>query len=171
MDALTMIEIGLRRIPWQLWAALALVLLAWAIHHHGYRAGLEKGRAELGAYRTQITKLTEKVRADTELMEAEQREAIAFAVETQRQGDLYALQNRDRVIAGLRSGTVRLREHFTCPAVAGVPQTPAGAGASDGTEAGGLSREDAEFLVREAGRADDVVRQLTACQAILKSER
>lgn len=41
---------------------------------------------------------------------------------------------------------------------------PAGAGAGAGQEsAGGLQREDEQFLVRESGRADNVADQLNSC--------
>lgn len=41
---------------------------------------------------------------------------------------------------------------------------PAGAGPGTGQEsAGGLQREDEQFLVRESGRADDVADQLNSC--------
>lgn len=57
---------------------------------------------------------------------------------------------------------------------------PAGAGAGAGQEsAGGLQREDEQFLVRESGRADDVADQLNSCidaydnarQAALKAQK
>lgn len=71
-----------------------------------------------------------------------------------------------RTIAGLRAGTVKLRPRFQCPRV-DRPAAPA-AGSDDAAE-GGLQIEDAEFLVREADRADGIVQQLTACQAVVQA--
>lgn len=75
-----------------------------------------------------------------------------------------AIQKRDAIIADLRSGNLRLRDKFRCPTVS----TPAGSsGGSNDSETAGLQNEDAEFLVREADRADAVVRQLTLAQDII----
>lgn len=86
-----------------------------------------------------------------------------------------AKANADRTIADLRAGTVRLRQRFTCKpntsssSQAGKAGTGTGLGA--GQSACGLSAEDAGFLVSEAKRADAVVVQLQACQAIVKQDR
>lgn len=74
---------------------------------------------------------------------------------------------KDRVLADLRSANLRLRRRFTCPA-SSVSVSPGPAAGGDGTETSGLLVEDAEFLVRLAAEADARVNQLTACQAVLK---
>lgn len=83
------------------------------------------------------------------------------------------ITSRDNTIAGLRAGTVRVRERFTCgrAAAAGVPQTSASTSSSDAGAQGGLQREDAEFFVRLASEADQVVHQLSACQAVVRADR
>jgi len=84
-----------------------------------------------------------------------------------------AKANADRVIADLRSGAVQLRQRFTCKPGSTSATGKAGASASLGVgqPACGLSAEDAGFLVSEAKRADSVVVQLQACQAIVKTDR
>lgn len=69
----------------------------------------------------------------------------------------HAKEEYNRVIANLRAGNLQLRKKFTCP-----PRSanPAEAGSVGEGEEAGLSREDAEFLISEANRADEVTREL-----------
>ena len=76
----------------------------------------------------------------------------------------------DGTLSDLRADVIRLRKRFSCPA-ASVQATAAGAPVSDDAEAGGLQREDAEFLVRLASDADAIALQLKACQAIVENDR
>lgn len=76
----------------------------------------------------------------------------------------------DHVLAGVADGTYVLRNKFRCPARAAA-EAPAGPAVSGGAEGAGLSGEDVQFLVRFAAEADDVVRQLTACQAVTEADR
>src|SRR5688500_10101105 len=63
------------------------------------------------------------------------------------------------VLADLAATRLKLRDRFTCPKPpAGTPGTAPG---SDGEAPTGLLTEDVQFLVSEAKRSDDVVRQLT----------
>ena len=80
---------------------------------------------------------------------------------------------KDRVIAQLRAGSIRLRDPGakyslganTLPSIGTTP-----GGCNGGAEAE-LSDSLAEFLTGEASRADGVVAQLQACQAVVKSDR
>lgn len=94
-----------------------------------------------------------------ERAEAAQQAAVAAQL---IEDNAHALQARDRTIAALRTGHLRLRERFACR----VPAAPAVPGGSDAQAAGGLQSADAEFLVRFAADADDTARQLAACQAL-----
>lgn len=81
---------------------------------------------------------------------------------------------KDRVIADLRSGALRLRIPVTCPGAAGgsATATPgSGAVGRDGETRAELSFEASEFLVGLTSEADEVVRQLTACQAVVIADR
>lgn len=56
----------------------------------------------------------------------------------------------------LRAGGLRVKPRLSCPSPA--------SGRGDGEAPSGLSREDAEFLLREAARADEVTKQLELMQ-------
>lgn len=74
---------------------------------------------------------------------------------------------QNKLIADLRSGVARLHPRFQCQTPA-VSSTPASPGSGDGAGGGGLSEQDAEFLIRIAAEADRRVSQLQACQNVLK---
>lgn len=91
-------------------------------------------------------------------------------IEAQRhEEDKTAEAERDRLLADIRAGQLRLRDRFTCPEH--VPGAATGTGGGDAGTEGGLRREDAEFFISIAAEADQVTRQLQACQSILRSER
>jgi hypothetical protein len=76
--------------------------------------------------------------------------------------------------AALRAGTLRLRDPnptglSTCGGLGA--QIGAGAGRRDGPEGGELSEAAAEFLLGFASDADDVARQLAACQEVVVKDR
>lgn len=77
-----------------------------------------------------------------------------------------AREEYERTIADLRDGTLQLRKRFTCPKV--PSSSPGIAGVDNAEEGTGLSREDAEFLISESERADEVARQLQAAQDLLR---
>ena len=101
--------------------------------------------------------------------------AAMVAASTQYQKDLiHEKSTKDSVIADLRSGVRRLRIELASPHATGgsdVSQVGAGAGRCDGPAVGELSGPAAEFLVGLASEADEVVRQLTACQAVVTADR
>ena len=70
------------------------------------------------------------------------------------------------IIRGSNDRSLRLRKHFTCPA-SGVSKASTSTGLSDGASDGGLRRDDEEFLVRFAGRCQEVVNKLHTCQAVV----
>lgn len=81
---------------------------------------------------------------------------------------------KDRVIADLRRGDLRLRVPVTCPVSAAGGRTAALGTGTAGRDAGAraeLSVEASEFLVGLASEADEVVHQLGACQAIINADR
>lgn len=66
----------------------------------------------------------------------------------------------DSLVHQLRTNERRLRTRFSCPT--------GPTGGSDGGEGRGLLTEDGEFLIREAARADSIVRQLRLCQQTIE---
>lgn len=159
----------LRSVPWQVWAALGLCVALWAFGHWRYNAGQAEVQTRWDAAEAVHEANAKAAREAAAITEARYRADYAAAAAKFNQENADALAERDAVIAGLRAGTVRLRERFKCPP-ASLPGTSPGAGGSDGASGGGLLDEDAEFLVRFAGEADTAARRLTACQAILRSQ-
>lgn len=76
-----------------------------------------------------------------------------------------AKEDYERTIANLRAGNLQLRKRFTCPVPSTAQQT---GGVDHAEEATGLQREDVEFLLAEAERADGVVRQLNAAIEVIE---
>ncbi|GAA0428317.1 lysis system i-spanin subunit Rz [Aeromonas salmonicida] len=74
----------------------------------------------------------------------------------------------DADIAAIHDGSSRMRDKFRCPAPAKLPNplptTGPAPGGGDEAAPGGFQPADAEFLVRFGHEANDVVRQLKACQ-------
>lgn len=63
-------------------------------------------------------------------------------------------------IAGLRDGSIRVRDRFTCPKTPGSP-----AGSQPDREEAGLLQSDAEFLLRFAAEADAIADERNQCIA------
>jgi hypothetical protein len=125
---------------------------------------------ELRTANATIKALQEQARKD------EQTHAAALAaVSTDYERKLSdANKQRAADAAALRAGTLRLRD----PNLTGLracgglgTQVGAGAGRRDGPEGGELSEAAAGFLLEFASDADDVARQLTACQAVVVKDR
>lgn len=133
-------------------------------------AWLARENTALTTANTRIKTLEEKARA-TEHQHGQDMAAAS----AQYQKDLtHEKATRDRVIADLRSGALRLRVPVTC-AISTAGDSTAAAGASaagrDGETRAELSGAAAEFLVGLASEADEVVHQLTACQAVVTADR
>lgn len=157
-----------KAIPWQVWAA---ILLACTYYWHGisrYEAGVDATNAEWQARFDRANADADRKAREAEQAHVAEIDRIAKnLIEERNRG----FEERDKTISDLRAGTRRVRDRFKCPA--GQPTAGSGtpaAGGHGGAQAG-LSDNDAEFLVREASRADEVVRQLTACQAVIRSDR
>ncbi|MND21200.1 Bacteriophage lysis protein [compost metagenome] len=81
----------------------------------------------------------------------------------------------DADVAAIHDGSKRVRDKFRCPAPAkrpdSVPTASPAPGSGDEAPQGGLQPADAEFLVRLGHEANDVVRQLTACQDYITQQQ
>lgn len=123
----------------------------------------------------ELKKQDDLITAQGKVREAEQKAARKVSeIESKlHEQNTKASADQAKLLNDVRSGTVSLRDRFTCPATQsiGVPKTTTSTSGDHGAEKRGLQREDAEFLVSESERADEVVRQLTACQAMLVQER
>lgn len=131
---------------------------------------LKRDNAALAAANARIKTLTDQAR-DKEQLHA----AALVTASTQYQKDLsHEKATKDSVIADLRTGARRLRiELAATHAAAGSGAAEAGPspGRCDGATTAELSESAAEFLVGLASEADEVVHQLTACQAVVTADR
>lgn len=111
--------------------------------------------------------------AEQQAREAERAAVLRLnEVEAKYHAELQsAVAEQDRLLAALRAGELRLHDRFSCPGGGGVSAAASGAGGGGRSAGGGLSEKDVRFLVSIAGEADQVVRQLQACQAALRSDR
>lgn len=156
-------------IRWMAGALAVLALLA-GIWWHGHSRGAAGVQAEWDADRARLnTKLLAQERS---VRAAEQQHAQALAAidAKYQENERNAQLETDRLRAQLRAGTVRL----SVPVVAGscrLPATGAGAGSGDGAERADIQPAAADDLVALAADADAVVRQLSACQAVVRADR
>lgn len=120
--------------------------------------------------------MTENLRLSNQVRAEESAHAIKLASVSQTYQE--QLQNvrfeKDKFISSVRAGTAKLyipksaRPSGDYPTLGQVNATASRCDASAESE---LSRDVTEFLYGEASRADEVVNQLTACQAIVLEDR
>ncbi len=141
---------------WRVWAVLglaaALMFTGWKAHSMGEAEVQAKWDAQSLEIAKQSLKLSEEATRTTDTLQANADETIEAknAKITKLSSDLYVALN------GLRNR----------------PQRPAGIDLSKGASAGAntsctgaqLYREDAEFLDREAARAERLLADLAQCQ-------
>jgi len=148
---------------------------------------LDYAKAETAALRADYAKRDAEAQAaaDRALQVATERVRLAEQRSAQAVADVSAQYQRERaidakrtqkVIADLHTGNLSLRVALATRAepAAGNAADPAGAGTlgRDGSAGSGfLAEPDAAFLVSEAGRADEVVKQLAAAQTIIRADR
>jgi hypothetical protein len=147
----------------------AAVLLAGAVGVQSWR--LDSSQELVAAFRLAEANAAQR-QALAELAHSEELRRVEkthtenlLGIAEQLQKDNHdASAEVDRLLAGLRDGTQRLRARFQCPAADGTPGDPATAG-GDPAGGTGLRAEDAGFLVRESERADVAARGLIGCMA------
>jgi prophage endopeptidase len=125
--------------------------------------------AELAQANTRIVELEELARV-REWLVARKLETISAQYEKEK-ADAQSKKLRD--IAAAHAGTLSLRIASPCQDPARGEAAPAGAGAAgrDGPPTDELPRALAAGLFALADEADEVVLQLTACQAIVRADR
>ena len=162
-------------------AAAALGALWWlyaTIDGRGHARGVaetEKDYAKRDneALRTAIA-TRDRLQREKDALEAKNAQLVTAASANYQKGLTDGKAELDAALARARGGQ-RLRDAGArCPAVGDRDATGAaraGAGGRDGPQGADLSDAAAEFLLRLAGEADDVVRQLAACQAVVRADR
>ena len=135
-------------------------------------AWLTKENTALSRAISRIKELEEQARA----AEAKHGQAMA-SISAQYQKDLKNERlAKDRAIDAVRRGELRLYD----PGTRATGDSGSGGGQACSTDASAIGRDGAtrsqlsesasEFLLALAGEADEVVRQLTACQAVVKAD-
>ncbi len=164
------------------WVALGLVLV-WisSLSGVGYWQNTEGHVAERVACLKRDNDTLRKANIKiVELEQAARDDEQRHAIEVNQIAGVYEKEMRnvkadkDAVLAKLRAGTVVLRDPYaTGQRSAGgeAGQVAAGASQCDGGAPGGLSVQTGEFLVGLASEADDIVKQLAACQAVVIDDR
>lgn len=162
---MTAIWLFLKGIPLWVWVALALLGAGLWYGSSRYDAGLDKGRTELAAHLEADKVATAKFNAETAKKDAAQAEALRQVGFQYERDKAHALDQKDAVIADLRSGALVLRKQWRCPK-APVSDAPSGAGSPD-VEAE-LRNTDAGRLVGIAAQCDA---QIKGLQAVIVSDR
>ena len=170
-----LLSLLLRAAPWLIGLAL-IVATGIGIHHAGEVDATAKTSA---AYEAKIATLRAAAQAlhdqEVELAHAaEQKKALDIqAIEAKHIEEVaHEKEQSDRVIADMRSGALQLRKRLAAtPSRVHVSYPAAGAARCDDPAPTGLQPEDAEFFVREASRANEIVLQLKACQAVIPDDR
>jgi hypothetical protein len=133
-------------------------------------ACLKRDNADLTHANAKLKSLEEQYRKQ----EHDHSAALAY-ISSQYQKDLaHVKADKDRVISGLRDGSVRLRI-----LVASTVQPNGGAASAvtsstagrDGETRAELSVSASEFLVGLASEADEVTKQLGRCQDVINADR
>ena len=142
----------LKLIPWQVYVVLVFLIGAVLYGNHQYNEGYAEAEHRYILQREADQKFAEE---EKKRLEDEFKTIKEDLIKKQEEG--YA--KRDKIIADWQSGRLRLKARFSptsCPATG-----------SDGGTTTGFLEEDVQFLIREAARADGVVRQLQACQGVI----
>jgi hypothetical protein len=125
----------------------------------------------------QLTTANAKIMELQEAARAEERakaQAVAAISEKYEKEKIDAAAQKARDIAAARAGALSLRIPApSCPGAGGgeTGAAPAAAGERDGRAPGELPREVTANLLALADDADEVVQQLSACQAVVRADR
>ncbi len=168
----------IKAIPPKVWIALfaaaGIALYSWYWHHRGVMSerpktvAVQKAFDQFKAGIKQAAKDAEdKAKADQKAQAA----AITQAKEVLKNDFQETTARKDALIADLKSGNLKLRQQFRCSTTNASAGTSAASRGSDEAAATQLPGGLEEFLIREAERADKVVNQLTACQAVVQADR
>jgi hypothetical protein len=130
----------------------------------------KKENRELADANAKILQLETEARV-SEQAHSETQHLISTSLQKDLQNDEI---RRQKDVADARSGAIRMRDP-SAPAIqacgGSTGEASTGTSGRDGQAGGELSPAAAEFLLTEADRADAVVQQLGACQAVIVSDR
>lgn len=146
---------------WRVWSALMLAILLAGTHWKAYVVGKNSTLAEWNQEKLETAQRTSQL--------LEQRDAKTAALQDDKD-KLRKAKNAeiDRLNVDLADALERLRQRPERGSEGGVPLDPP---AGSGCTGSGLYRQDADFLVREAARADRLRADLLECQAAYDKAR
>jgi hypothetical protein len=151
----------------KVWIELAIAALIAGLCWYGYNVVYDRGAASVQAKwdkeRSDIQAQSAKVSADA----LTTTKTLASTIETQRSETNAQISALNSSLAGAIAG---LRERPTRDSAGRVPVNPA-TGSAIGATGADLLRQDSEFLVREAARADKLRLQLAQCQVSYETAR
>ena len=165
------------------WIIVGFLVALIAVGAGGYMKGETDGRtAEHNQWETREASINAdaavKIKAaDDKVIETERAGVKnVAAIDAKYQGKIQEKDNALTVaLNAVKSGAVRLSGHgATCATVAGNATGAVGTSPSGGDGAAPsrlLNESDWVFLQSEAGRADKIVEQLTACQGVVIADR
>lgn len=156
----------LKMVPNWAWGLLAAVALLGGVWLHGYHRADSGWQARWGAqeavYAAERKAAEEAARKTEERHRAEYKAIAGRFLALQEKAD----EEHAAIVAGLRAGTVRVRQRLTCPRVPDAAGSPEG---TDGAGPRGLSPADAELLLRVGRDADEIARRLNALQEAVRA--
>ena len=145
-------------------AAVILVIACFGAYKRGLHHGEAKIQAKWDSERTAIMQAAQQAIQERIAAEEQLRRQADEQQKTYQQKITRLTADRDAL---LRS----VRERPSRDSGGDVPGTAAAGDRCAGCTGAGLSREDAEFLVGEAARADRIAEQLSACVAQYEAAR
>lgn len=136
--------------------ALALAAALAFSHFFVYRAGKANVRADFDAYRIEQTQALQQAEAKFRATEQEWQASANQTTKAKDEKIVAISAQRDLALGELRNRPQR-------PASGPVPTPPGNCPSTTGAQ---LLRDDAEFLVRLAARADTIAAERDACYAL-----
>lgn len=157
--------------------ALVFVGALTGAYFYGHSNGVDSERVVWQAKEIKATQEADKALADAQdkvnSLQSQYANNLAVISGNYQQELKNVSATKDRTIAALRAGAIRLRDpgtHYTLSPNA-LPGSTAPTSGCDGQATSRLSDTTSEFLVREASHADAIVEQLNACQAVIIKDR
>ena len=160
---------------WRWFVGATAVALIWASlaywGHTKYTAGVDDQKAKDQAVFDRLADLTARTKAAVSNRETEIKGLLDSSNKTREEGIAHAVEEQQRIVAGVRDGSLRLREQWRgCEAALAVSGDAAAVGTSD--DAADLRATGAGDLIRALDDADVQVAELQryalACQAALR---
>lgn len=158
---------------WKYLAAIGAVLLVWAAlaywGHTKYKDGVAAERDRNAATFRKLADLTAKAAASVQDRNAQVQALLDSSNKAREEGIAHAVEEQQRIVAGVRDGSLRLREQWRgCQAALAVPGDASAVGTGD--DAADLRATGAASIIRALDDADVQVAELQryarACQAV-----